>query len=279
MPELPEVEHGRRIAESVLQGRRLRRVEVDDDRIVFDGVSPADVKRALTGRTVDAVRRRGKQLWFRLDRSPHPLFHFGMTGAFRTRTARSLKLASSGSASEGDAWPPRFWKILLVTDDGEELAMVNKRRLGRIRLRDHPEEEPPISRLGFDPLLDPPSPGEFAKAMARRTGNVKGLLLDQSFAAGVGNWIADEVLYRARIDPRRSAGTLSPAESRRVLSALKTIVRRAVDVDARKDRFPRTWLFHRRWGKNHGARTAQGEPIEFLTIAGRTTAWVPDRQR
>lgn len=279
VPELPEVEHGRRVAESIVRGRRIRRVDVDDDRIVFDGIRPIEVKRALEGRRVEAVMRRGKQLWFRLDRSPHPLFHFGMTGAFRTRTADPLRLASSGSRDEEGAWPPRFSKIVLTLEDGGELAMVNKRRLGRIRLRDHPEEEPPISLLGFDPLLDPPGPAAFVEALGRRTGNLKGLLLDQSFAAGVGNWIADEVLYRARIDPRRTASSLSPAEARRLRTALLGVVERAVQADARSDHFPRTWLFHRRWGKVSGARTVRGEPIEFLTVAGRTTAWVPSRQR
>ena len=68
------------------------------------------------------------------------------------------------------------------------------------------------------------------------------------------------------------------AEGRRLRNRLVAIVRKAVSVDARKERFPRTWLFHRRWGRPAAASTARGEPVEFLTIAGRTTAWVPSRQ-
>lgn len=284
MPELPEVEHGRRLAESALRGRRIRRVECDDDPIVFDGVPPREVAAALCGSVVEEVCRRGKQLWFRLDRPPHPLFHFGMTGAFHTRESTPLELASSARADleaggGGDAeWPPRFTKIRIWAESGDELVMTNKRRLGRVRLRADPEDEPPISRLGFDPLLDPPTPAAFVKALESRVGNLKGLLLDQAFAAGVGNWIADEVLYQARVDPRRRACDLTSAEARRVRSRLVAIIRRAVEVDARKDRFPRTWLFHRRWGRKEGARTARGEPIEFIDLAGRTTAWVPSRQ-
>jgi formamidopyrimidine-DNA glycosylase len=201
-----------------------------------------------------------------------------MTGAFRTPGDRPLELASSRGGGEGPDWPPRFAKIRLHFGDGGELVMVNKRRLGRIRLRALPELEPPISELGFDPLEDPPSAAEFTRLVARRTGVLKGLLLDQSFAAGVGNWIADEVLYQARLDPRRRASDLTPAESVRMRSALLRVVGKAVEVDADKRRFPRTWLFHRRWGKGEDARTAKGEPIEFLTLAGRTTAWVPGRQ-
>lgn len=279
MPELPEVEHGRRLAESVAQGRVIARVRCVRDPIVFDGVSAARMRRALTGKRVDAVCRRGKQLWFRLDRPPHPLFHFGMTGAFVTPEASPLRLASSPSHRPDEGWPPRFAKIRLFFDDGGELVMTNKRRLGRIRLRERPEEEPPISRLGFDPLLDLPGPREFSRRIGRRTGNLKGLLLDQSFAAGVGNWIADEVLFQAGIDPRRDAGSLSVEETERLRKKLRLVVRRAVEVDADKGRFPRGWLFHRRWGRDPDARTAAGQRIEFLEVAGRTTAWVPGVQR
>ena len=107
---------------------------------------------------------------------------------------------------------------------------------------------------------------------------MKSVLLDQSFAAGVGNWIADEVLFQARLDPRRRANTLTRSEIGILRNALKRVVTEAVAVDADKTRFPRTWLFHQRWGKPSDARIG-GEPIEFLTLGGRTTAWVPTRQR
>ena len=94
MPELPEVERGRRVAEGEAAGRHIARVWCADDPIVFQGVAPAAVARALTGRRVLAVRRRGKQLWFELDAAPHPLFHFGMTGACHVPGARGLRYKS-----------------------------------------------------------------------------------------------------------------------------------------------------------------------------------------
>lgn len=141
MPELAEVEHGRRLAESVLAGRTLARVRCAEDRIVFDGVAPSTVRRRLVGRRVEAVHRWGKQLWFELDEGPHPLFHFGMTGAFRVPRVRALDLESG--IRDGGEWPPRFTKIHLWTEDGAELVMTNARRLGRIRLRKDPRHEPP----------------------------------------------------------------------------------------------------------------------------------------
>ncbi len=279
MPELPEVERGRRIAERVAEGHRIRQVWCADDEIVFDGAAPEEVEAQLVGRRVEAVRRRGKQLWFCLDRPPHPLFHFGMTGAFRVPDLAALPLVSSPRGGEGPLWPPRFAKIHLHFEGGGELVMTNARRLGRIRLRTNPEAEAPISKLGFDPLYEMLPPRDFSLRLRGRRGCLKSVLLDQGFVAGVGNWIADEVLYQARIDPRRKGVELSEAEARRVGRVLARIIRRAVEVDAEKDRFPRTWLFHRRWGKRAGARSARGEPIEFLQLAGRTTAWVPSVQR
>ncbi|MHC5022557.1 MAG: Fpg/Nei family DNA glycosylase [Planctomycetota bacterium] len=277
MPELPEVERGRTIAESVSAGRVITRARCARDEFVFDESSGATISRRLRGRRVEAVRRRGKHLWFELDARPWPIFHFGMTGAFRVPGGTPLTLQSSPTREDG-AWPPRFTKIHLHFDDGGELVMVNKRRLGRIRLREDPEHEPPISRLGFDPLLDLPTPRAFVKLVQGRSAIMKGLLLDQAFAAGVGNWIADEILYQAKIDPRRRADSLSEAEAKRVRTALKRIIETAVRADSDKTRFPRSWLFHHRWGKNSEAVTTRGERIEHLTLAGRTTAWVPKVQ-
>jgi formamidopyrimidine-DNA glycosylase len=278
MPELPEVEYGRRIAERALAGKRVAEVRVAEDPIVFDRVPPERFRSALRDRRVRAVRRWGKQLWFELDAPPHPLFHFGMSGGFRTPGDVPLELVSS-PAEPGAEWPPRFWKVLLIAHDGTELAMTDARRLGRILLRTDPEREPPLARLGFDPLLAPPSVRTLRERLAGRRTPIKSLLLDQSFSAGVGNWIADEVLFQAGIDPRRHAHTLDEAEVRRLRAKLLGVVKRAVACTTRGAPYPAGWLFHRRWGKQAGQRTARGDPIEHLAIGGRTTAWVPTVQR
>ncbi len=306
MPELPEVEHARAVIERAAVGRRIVRVECADDPIVIpDGA--AAIERALSGCTVVAAHRHGKWLWLELDqraqrsdgrptpaavrrdrdadtqqpsdprhRAPHLLSHLGMTGSWRTPGDEPLRLESSPKELDR-AWPPRFTKLSLELDDARHLAFTNARRLGRVLLRDDPRSEPPLSALGFDPLLELPPLPRFRALLARRRGLLKGLLLDQSFAAGVGNWMADEILYRAGIDPRRTLDTLEGDEVRRVHSALREVVRVAVAADAVSDRYPKSWLFHHRWEK--GTRTADGEPIAHTTVAGRTTAWVPSRQR
>lgn len=277
MPELPEVERARRLVERVARERRIVELTCARDPIVFEGVGPARIRQALLNRNVTGAARRGKHLWFELDRRPWPCFHFGMTGSVRTQGETPLKLASSPRV-EDSSWPPRFTKLHLLFDDGAELAVTNKRRLGRIRLRHDPLYEPPISRLGFDPLLDLPSSKRFCEQLMRRSTAVKALLLDQTFAAGVGNWIADEVLYQARIDPRRRADQLTRGDSRRLRSTLKRVIDTAVRADAESSRFPRSWLFHRRWKRDVGITTIRGHRIEHLTLGGRTTAWVPSLQ-
>lgn len=265
MPELPDAEAARRLAERVLRGRRIAEAAARPDPVVFAGASGREVAAALRGRRVEAVRRKGKHIWMELDRRPWPAFHFGMTGWFHVYRR------------EGER--PASWKLELTTDRGHRLAMTDVRRFGRIRLLRDPEGEPPISLLGFDALDGLPSAPRLHALLSRRGAPLKAVLLDQSVFAGVGNWIADEVLYQAALSPHRPARSLRPAEVARLRRRLRSVLRRAVAVDADADRFPRWWLFHHRWGRNADARTARSERIVRETVGGRTTAWVPSRQR
>ena len=277
MPELPEVETARRAAIAVAAGRRIVDVAVADDPIVFEGVRPARIREAVLGRWVRAVRRHGKHVWFELDRRPWLAVHFGMAGGLHTSRHRGVRLVSTGRRVEA-GWPPRFTKLRLAFEDGHELAVADGRRLGRIRLRRDPAAEPPIAALGFDALHGVPRTARFRALARARTAPIKALLLDQSFAAGVGNWIADEVLYQARIAPRRPVRSLSDQELDRLRARLRAVVRTAVGARAESDRYPRSWLFHRRWDRRPGV-TVRGDAILRETIAGRTTAWVPAMQR
>jgi formamidopyrimidine-DNA glycosylase len=265
VPELPEVETARRELERGAAGRLIVGVAAKDDPIVYTGVTARRFATALRGRRIEAVRRRGKHLWFVLDQRPFPAFHFGMTGGFSIQDAIAPR--------------PPGWKAVIDLDDGRALVFRDVRRFGRIRLQDDPESEPPLSLLGFDPLLGLPPVGELHRLLTRRRAPLKAVLLDQSLFAGVGNWIADEVLYQARLSPHRLAASLDAHEVRTLRTRLHTVVARAVEVGADSDRFPRTWLFHHRWGRRADARTGRGEPIVHHTVGGRTTAWVPTVQR
>src|SRR5499433_4336684 len=239
MPELPEVEAARRLLTRAAVGRRIVAARVAPDPIVFQGVSPARIRRSLLGRRIVAAHRHGKHLWLELDRRPWPCFHFGMAGGIEVRGRQRQRLMVEGRRARDEPWPPRFLKLHLTLDDGGEIVFRDARRLGRVRLRHDPAAEPPISLLGFDALHDLPPVGRLAALFGARAAPVKAVLLDQSFSAGVGNWIADEVLYQARIDPRRRAHTLTARETARIRYRIGSVVRTAIRVGSDGDRFPK----------------------------------------
>lgn len=108
---------------------------------------------------------------------------------------------------------------------------------------------------------------------------MKAVLLDQSVFAGVGNYIADEVLYHAEIAPKRHGSSLTPDEVTALHAAIQRVIGHAVEVDADYERFPEEWLFHHRWGGKKGAEQIGAHAIVRETVGGRTTAWVPTIQR
>lgn len=146
---------------------------------------------------------------------------------------------------------PRRQFTLHLADDGSdvgtEVAFADVRRLGRIRLCESPRTEPPISELGFDPILSMPTLDEFSPMVRRRSCPIKVLLLDQSFSAGVGNWVADEILYNARIHPEQRCNTLTDDQIASLHHFVANICETAVAVDADSQRFPSHWLFGHRW--------------------------------
>ncbi|KAJ1927913.1 hypothetical protein IWQ60_002515 [Tieghemiomyces parasiticus] len=162
------------------------------------------------------------------------------------------------------------------------VVFVDPRRFGRIRLLHEPLAHPPVSELGFDPIHSMPTPAEFAAAVLRRRVPIKALLLDQAFAAGVGNWIADEVLYHSCIHPAQYSHTLRPDDLARLHAQIIMVCQTAVDCNGNRHQFPSDWLFHVRWGKGQRGKdhqTTRGEPIVFETVGGRTSAVVPTVQR
>jgi len=265
LPELPEVEAARKAALRHLRGRRVVEVRCPPDSIVLSGVSPRRIERALRGATIEGAGRFGKHLWFELDRRPWPVFHFGMTGGFHFLPPAAER--------------PRFLKLELTLDDRRLFVFSDARRFGRLRLAHDPRNEPPLSGLGHDPFFGLPPLAELEREIGSRTAPIKAVLLDQSTFAGVGNWIADEVLYQAALRPQRPAADLSKAEIGRLRETLLRVIRRAVAVNADSDRFPRGWMFHYRWGRVKGAKMPNGAAIVHDTVGGRTTAWVPSRQR
>ncbi len=279
MPELPEVESVCRLMRRVLVGQPIRAVEIVEDNIVFAGAPREAFVASLDGATVQAVGRRGKFWWLELDRKPMVFGHLGMNGWIRELGKDSMRLHSHGEAPlDDEAGRPRFMKWRLETDLGA-VAMTDSRRFARVWLGDSPETDKQVLRLGPDAFTDLPSVAVFSELVRKRKTPIKALLLNQSFLAGIGNWIADETLFHAGIRPSRLASDLSAEESARLHDSIRMVLALAVSVDANYQKFPDNWLFHFRWGGGKGKDLIEGDEILRETVGGRTTAWVPSRQR
>ncbi|KAL6839582.1 hypothetical protein ACP4OV_030521 [Aristida adscensionis] len=277
MPELPEVEAARRALEEHCVGKRIVRCAAANDTKVIDGVAPDRLEAALVGRTIAAARRKGKNLWLALDSPPHPTFQFGMAGAIYIKGVELSKYKRS-AVSPTEEWPSKYSKLLVVLDDGLEFSFTDKRRFAKIRLLDNPEAVPPISELGPDVLFEPMKLDDFMQSLSRKNVPIKALLLDQSFISGIGNWVADEVLYQARIHPMQTASKISKDKGETLHHCITEVIERSLEVSADSSQFPENWIFHYR-EKKPGKAFVNGKKIDFITVGGRTSAYVPELQK
>ncbi len=280
MPELPEVETVRRIFDRVLTGRKLAEVEVAPDEIVLQGVPGEVVAAHLGGRIVTGTGRKGKYWWIELDERPMLFGHLGMAGWVREIGADTIRLREHGQAPlDEPSGRPKFLKLRLQTDEGREVVMTDGRRLARLWLGASPQEDPRVSALGPDSWTELPAADDLHRMLVKRKAPLKAILLDQKVFAGVGNWIADEAMYHAGLAPGRLGTSLSLSDVEVLRDKLWQIVDLAVSVGANSEQFPESWMFHHRWGGGKGVDLIEGEAIRRDTIGGRTTAWVPTRQK
>lgn len=265
MPELPEVETFRKKLSSALKGKTIRNVHVHPDKIVFAKKSPTLIKKAFLGSKIKNCNRKGKYIWFELNHKPWPVFHLGMSGSY----AISNELPDKKLKSV---------KLVLEMQDGTFMIFKDPRRFGRIFILDNPLAEKPLSHLGPDVLNELPSPKEIYSLLSPRRAPIKALLLDQSLLSGIGNWMADEILFQSGINPSRPAHDITIAEYKKLHSKISSVTKFAVKSNADYDKYPKTWLFHLRWGKKAG-KISSGEVIKHSVVGGRSTAWVPAKQK
>ncbi len=277
MPELPEVESARAAVERAALGRRIADVD-DTDPYECRPHRSGEIRDALVGRSLTGAFRRGKSMWCETSgvarsRTPGPVLgiHLGMSG-------RIVVTDTHGELTEGGDWqgggygldgdhPTRkaSWnRFTLVFADGGELRLFDKRRLGRVRL------DPDLDGLGPD--AEEVRLPAFRVALGRSRAPIKARLLDQSVIAGVGNLLADETLWQARVSPERPTVELSDAEVKTLHHALNQATKAAI----------------RRGGVHTGevipfrgaGRTCPrcGAPMRRGTVGSRTTWWCPAEQ-
>jgi formamidopyrimidine-DNA glycosylase len=259
MPELPDVESYRRFFARHAAGRTVRRVVVPDPTILRNA-TPQALDRALRGRTFEEPERIGKWLICWTD-GPALLLHFGMTGFLVW--------------SEDEPARHRHDRVILELEGGDELRYRNMRKLGGAWLaHDRPEAALVVGALGPDALAI--GRKEFLDRLARRRGGVKAALMDQTFVAGVGNLVADEVLWQAGLHPKRTVESLDDAERAELYRRMHAVLKESVE---KYDYIPRkrSWLSHVR-GVPGSTCPRCGTPLERITAAGRTTYFCPRDQ-
>jgi formamidopyrimidine-DNA glycosylase len=271
MPELPEVESARAVIEHAGLGRRI--IDVDDsDTYECRPHLPGQIRAALLDRRLTAAHRRGKSMWCDTSgagraRTPGPALglHLGMSGKIVVADAGGQEIDG------GDYWERgrtqgdhRFCRFSLTFADGGSLLLIDPRRLGRVRL------DPPVGALGPD--AGEITAAQFRAAFARGTAPVKARLLDQGALAGIGNLLADQVLWLAKIHPARPVGELTQQELDRLFRAVQQSVESSV-AGGGVHALPIIPL------RDAGALCPRcGAPMERGTVAGRTTWWCSREQ-
>ncbi|MGI8686392.1 MAG: Fpg/Nei family DNA glycosylase [Acidimicrobiales bacterium] len=261
MPELPEVEAYRTLAEAALR-RPVAEVDAPDAWFLKGGIDAGGVSAALTGRSFTAARRRGKLLLLDTsDDGPVLGLRFGMTGRLVVDGRAGVDKLLYSSDQGLSAWD----RFALRFAGGGDLRVHDPRRLGGVFL------DPDEGRLGVDVLTI--TPAALRTALGRSTAPLKARLMDQAHLAGVGNLLADETLWRAGLDPRRPAGSLTPAELRRLHKHLRASV---ADLIVRGGSHSGDLMPARAAG---GVCPRDGAALSRATVGGRTTWWCPKHQR
>lgn len=291
MPELPEVEGARRTVERHLLRSKITKVVVREqgggprdgqiDDIVLSCVDPeAEVAKFLLGKSLVAARRKGKQLYFEISGGGHLLFHFGMTGSFVVEgevvpTYKSVKV-------DDTSYPPKFTKLELQFSNGRKVSFADPRRLGRVKIiMGDPLTQEPLRKLARDPVIDGVG-DDFPARIAKFSLPIKALLLDQErVISGIGNYLADEVLYQSGIHPKCPCSSLPEQKAQELARVIERVVATACELTATNVDFPPDWLFHYRWEKGKGERSKMpdGSLISYETVGGRTSAFVPSVQK
>ncbi|PRP79924.1 hypothetical protein PROFUN_12413 [Planoprotostelium fungivorum] len=301
MPEIAEVHRAATVVSNIGKGRKIGSCETFPDDIVFcGGTDHLAFKENVTGREVIDVKRHGKYFWLVLSGGINALLHLGMTGIVQVKGEEALYYRKK--SKDGEEWPPKWSKFIMTFGEGEEeksIAFRDPRRLARIRIvRGDVSGCDPVRSLGFDPINNMPSFDQYLPSVTNRACPIKALLLDQKFNAGVGNWVADEILYHSAIHPERRANSLSEEEVQRLYDSTLYVCRLAVECLADHFKFPSHWLFMKRWGKGKkGDQKWKGEvkdqvgltqivmkdgsvgDIRWVTVGGRTSAYVVQVQK
>lgn len=271
MPELPEVENiARFLREGAgnglagLPGSRIESCQVLWPRTIASP-APDEFIRRITGQRVEVVSRRGKFLVIPLSTNTL-LIHLRMSGDLRV---------------ESGAEPIRKHdRMILNFADNRRLAFNDTRKFGRAWLTADPQEE--LGNLGPEPLDPGLTAQRFHAMLTAHDRQLKPLLMDQTFLAGLGNIYTDEALYLARLHPLRQAGQLTMKEAARLLDAIRSVLAEGI----RRNGASIDWVYRggdfqnhfKVYGRAGFACPECGTPIQRLVVGQRGTHICPKCQ-
>jgi formamidopyrimidine-DNA glycosylase len=291
MPELPEVETVRRQLEPELAGERIVSASILDERLTRPE-PPSSVEKAVAGREVTAVARRGKYLLIGLEGGRTLALHLRMTGNLLLRdpdqgeTADLMKSTALGGPRLYESAPePSHVRARFELDDGRSLLFTDVRRFGQAIVLDQGDdlEDYFATRLGVEPLSEELTPERLLELSRNRTAPLKSFLLSQSRVAGIGNIYADEALWRARLHPLSPAGSMKLEHAQRLVEGIVGSLEAGLDHggasiddyrDARGERgsMQEEFMVHTREGEP--CPRGDGE-IQRIVVTGRSTYFCP----
>lgn len=273
MPELPEAEVVRRGLDRHLSGERFEQVNVIHPRPVrsYDA-GPEAFASWLTGRTVQAVRRRGKYLWLVLD-DDALIIHLGMSGQFRF--------------NQPDDERHPHTRVTFDLSDGQQLRFVDQRMFGGLEAAPG-KGELPVPHIALDPFDENFDVMAVAEKIRSRRTTIKRALLDQRLVSGIGNIYADEALWRAQLHYDHPTSQLAPQQAAGVLTAAKDVMSEAlavggtsfdslyVNVNGESGYFSRSLSVYGREGETC---SRCGTQIERRSFANRSAHFCPQCQQ
>ena len=264
MPELAEVEYFRRRWQPGV-GRKVAKVFLNPKARIGRGLDVKAMSKALTGAKLLESFAAAKQMAFCFSGNVWIGVHLGMTGRLE--------------AGDDDREPTPYDHFKLTMTGGKELAFVDPRQFGRIQFWQG-EGVPPWWEKIPQAILSPDFTVGVVEVFLRRRARtaIKAVLLMQERFPGIGNWMADEVLWRAGFHPMAKAGAFGPKSVRKLHATLREVCAEAMEVIGKDwSDPPDSWLFNHRW-KDGGRCPRSKKPLVREDVGGRTTCWSPERQ-
>ena len=257
MPELAEVEYFRKVWNPGL-GKAVERVELHPKTRVFRGTDAKALERVLTGAKLKSSEARGKQMIFRFDRATVGI-HLGMTGELRVEKAD---------------YEVKKHDHLVLFQKKQALVFEDARQFGRVLFSEGKNDPEWWEKLPPEVLSKEFSKEALAAFLQRRKGApIKAVLLMQERFPGIGNWMADEILWQGRIHPATPAGKVKDTDE--LWKIVRHVSREAIRIIGKDwSDPPDSWLINHRWKHGHACPRC-GVDLERKEIGGRTTCWCP----